>query len=153
MTEQTALTEELTSMVGIPFPSEIMEVEKGHIRKFAQAVGDANPLWQDEAYAYRTRYKSIIAPPTFLQDEGTIDAVDKLMEVNCPLKNLLNGGMEVECYEPMKPGDVITTQAKLVSLQEKEGKKGKLIIMVVEVTYTNQQGHLVAIGRHNFIRR
>jgi acyl dehydratase len=153
MTEKVALTEELASMVGKPFPPEIIEVERGHIRKFAEAVGDANPLWQDEAYALKTHYKSIIAPPTFLQDEGTIDAVDKLMEVNCPLKNLLNGGMEVECYEPMKPGDVITTQAKLVSLQEKEGKKGKLIIMVVEVTYTNQQGHLVAIGRHNFIRR
>ena len=36
------------------------------ILKFAEGIGDPNPLWSDEEHAKKTRYGSIIAPPSFL---------------------------------------------------------------------------------------
>src|SRR3972149_6988596 len=36
------------------------------IRHFAEGIGDANPLWLDEAYARRTPWGTLLAPPTFL---------------------------------------------------------------------------------------
>ena len=45
----------------------IMEVEKGAIIKFAEAIGDDNPLFNDEAAARQTRHGGLIAPPTFLR--------------------------------------------------------------------------------------
>jgi acyl dehydratase len=35
------------------------------IRRWAYTIGDANPLWLDEAYARSTRWGSILVPPTF----------------------------------------------------------------------------------------
>lgn len=152
MTEESVITEELKSVVGVEAKPKVFEVEKGHIKRFAEAVGDPNPLWQDEAYARKSRYGNIIAPPMFLQDQAINEFVDKLMEMECPLSRLLNGGMEVECYKPMMPGDIITTRAKLADLYEKQGKTGKLLFMIVDATFTNQRGELVAKGQHTMIR-
>ncbi|MFC1908942.1 MaoC family dehydratase N-terminal domain-containing protein [Chloroflexota bacterium] len=150
MTEESVITEELRNMVGVEAEPEVLNVEKGHIRRFAEAVGDPNPLWQDEAYAGKSRYGSIIGPPMFLQDEGKNKIADRLMEKISPA-GFLNGGVEVEFYKPMIPGDIITTRAKLTDLYEKQGKSGKLIFMVIEVTFTNQRGELVSISRNTFI--
>src|SRR4030042_856551 len=36
------------------------------IRNFVNGIGDNNPLYRDEEYAKRTRYRSLIASPGFL---------------------------------------------------------------------------------------
>src|SRR6476469_7924704 len=36
------------------------------ILRFAEGIGDDNPLWTDEAYAASTSYGGIIAPPSFI---------------------------------------------------------------------------------------
>lgn len=66
----------------------MVEVEKGMIRGFAQAIGDSNPLWQDENYARRNRYSSIIAPPTFLTFTAfwPDEVQHRLAELDTPLK-------------------------------------------------------------------
>lgn len=150
MYDNTVIAEELEKAVGIEVEPKVFKVESGLIKRLAEAVEDSNPLWRDEAYARNSRYGGIIAPPTFLQDQALIEFVDKLMEIECPLKRLLNGGMEVEWYKPMRPGDLITTRAKLVKLTEKEGKAGKLLFMDCETSFTNQLGELVARGTHYF---
>ncbi|MFC1909799.1 MaoC family dehydratase N-terminal domain-containing protein [Chloroflexota bacterium] len=153
MTTEEEIFAELQRMVGIEAPPEVFEIEKGHIRKFADAIGDPNPLYCDEEYSKKSRHGGIIAPPTFLLDDGTIAFGDKLMEDCKPEKGFLNGGIKMECYHPMKTGDVITTRAKLSDVYMKQGKAGAMIFMTVEVSYTNQKGELAATGRHNFIRR
>ena len=53
MSEDTVLTDEVKSYIGREFGLKVWEVEKGAIRKIAEAVGDPNPLWQDEALRYK----------------------------------------------------------------------------------------------------
>lgn len=153
MTEEQQIFDELKKMVGKETPPEVFEVEKGHIRKFAEAIGDPNPLYRDEQYARKSRHGGIIAPPTFLMDDGTITFADNLMKISKPEKGFLNGGIQIEYYKTMKAGDVITTRAKLADVYQKQGKAGTMIFMAVDVSFTNQEGELVAVGRHNFIRR
>ncbi len=52
---------------------EKFPVEAGHIMMFARAVGDANRIYYDEAYARTTEAGSIIAPPTFVQASAQFD--------------------------------------------------------------------------------
>ena len=66
MTQESLVTDELKAAIGVESAPALNEVEKGAIRKFAQAVGDPNPLWQDEEYAKKGPYGRIVAPPTFL---------------------------------------------------------------------------------------
>ena len=152
MSEMSSIAEEFVKLIGVEAEPEFWEVEKGHIRRFAQAIGDPNLLWQDEEYASKTRYGGIIAPPFFLIDEGLVKFVDRLVDM-CPDKANINGGTEIEFYRPMKLGDTIKTVAKLSEVKERTGKSGIMIFLTVEVTYTNQKGELVARCRNMFIRR
>ena len=153
MAEESVITEDFKKLLGIAAEPEVFEVEKGHIKRFAEAIGDPNPLWSDEAYAAKSRYGKIVAPPTFLVDAGIIKTADKLMAAECPLPSFLNGGTELEFYRPIEVGDKITTVAKVVDLQEKTGQSGKLLFIILEITYTNQRGELVTKCRETFIRR
>ena len=153
MNDESIVTEELKNMIGKEAEPEFWEIEKGQIKRLAQAVGDPNPLWQDEDYARQSRYGTIIGSPTFMIDNGLVKFVDKLCEM-FPLLANINGGTEIEYYEPMKPGDIIKTVAMLSDAQEKLDKKGnRLLFLYVEVSYTNQDGVLVAKCRNIFIRR
>src|SRR4030043_1770495 len=42
------------------------EATRMAILKFAGGIGDTNPLWTDPEYAEKTRYKSIVAPPSWV---------------------------------------------------------------------------------------
>ena len=152
MNESTGLTAEFKKLVGVESDPEVWEVEKGHIRRHAETVGDPNPLWRDEEYAGKRRYSGIVAPPLFLIDVGLVNFVDRLVDM-APDKANINGGTELNFYKPMKEGDTITTVAKLADVKEKVGKSGSMIFLTVEVSYTNQKGECVARCRNTFIRR
>jgi len=152
MTNEDLVLDEFKKLVGQQMEPEVWEAGREHIKWFAQAIGDPNPLWQDKAYAAKSRYKNIIAPPLFLIDSGLVKLVGRLVDMAPHLANI-NGGTEIEYFRPIEAGDTITTVAKLADAQMKTGKAGSLIFLVFEVTYTNQRGELVAILRNTFIRR
>ena len=152
MTNEDLVLDEFKKLVGQQMEPEVWEAGREHIKWFAQAIGDSNPLWQDKAYAAKSRYKNIIAPPLFLVDSGLVKLVGRLVDMAPHLANI-NGGTEIEYFRPIEAGDTITTVAKLADAQLKTGKTGSLIFLVFEVTYTNQRGELVAILRNTFVRR
>ena len=99
---------------------KLYEVEKGAIRRFADAVDDYNPLYHDEEYARKSKYGSIIAPPGFFgwpskQARNSPLAVDIPTELESaferagyPLSLVLDGGMEYEFFLPVRAGDVLS---------------------------------------------
>ena len=152
MTIETAITEELQARVGVESEPKVFYVERGHIQRFAESIEDPNPLWQDEEYASKSRYGSIIAPPIFMLDMANTEFMEDLLKVPCPLPRLLNGGIEVEYYQPLKVGDTITTVAKLAELKEPKGRAGKMLLMFTEATYTNQRSELAMKCRWTFFK-
>ncbi|HVX46621.1 MAG TPA: MaoC family dehydratase N-terminal domain-containing protein [Mycobacteriales bacterium] len=46
-------------------PGPVYEVGREKIREFADAIGDANPVYRDPAAAAGLGYRDVIAPPTF----------------------------------------------------------------------------------------
>lgn len=49
-----------------PLQPYVEMANKDAIRHWAEGLGDMNPLWVDEAYARKTRWGDIIAPPTMV---------------------------------------------------------------------------------------
>lgn len=151
------LPEQLTKLKGKAADVVIMEVEKGAIKKFADAVGDRNPLYWDEEYARSSRYGSLIAPPGFFgwpikwtrasltytelsQEAGDIAA-------QAGYGRLLDGAIEYEFFCPVRAGDTLAAMERIVDIIEREGKAGKMVFVIREVTYTNQKGDLAAKAR------
>ena len=151
MTEASLITPELQALLGKEGEPEFFEVEKGQLKRLAQALGDPNPLWNDLDYARKSRYGNIIAPPTFLVNSGLIKLAVKLTDMMGPSRNWLDVGMEIEFFKPIEAGDTITSTAKLIDLKEKRGKKGPMLILLLEATYKNQRGEVVKICRNTFI--
>lgn len=62
------MTEEIRLPIVRRFP-----VGEGHIQLFARAIGDANPIYSDPAYASRSPLGGIVAPPTFSEAANCFD--------------------------------------------------------------------------------
>lgn len=141
--------EELGNRVGVEKPPLLYEVEKGMIRRFAQAVGDPNPLWQDEEYARKTNYGGVIAPPTFILTLG----FDQLQQVLAPGSSttVLHGSTELECYQPVRAGDSIMVKIKITNVRERQSKMGRTVFVTINMDYQNQRQETVAQCRQMVI--
>ncbi|HEX78991.1 MAG TPA: MaoC family dehydratase [Dehalococcoidia bacterium] len=133
---------ELESRVGIEETSLVYEIEKGMIRRFARAVGDTNPLWQDETYAKKSGYGNIIAPPNFILTLGFDRVLDAF--ISDPSITVLHGSTEVEYYQPVCAGDIITATPKIVNVRQRQGKEGATIFVTFEIAYVNQRQEAVS---------
>jgi len=157
------IPEEAKQFIGRTDPPIIRHVEKGAIRRYAEAVGNDNPLYQDDEYARRSLYGSIIAPPGFFgwptktpcSCTGLADIVGELQAALARggFPRILDGGISYDFFLPVRAGDILIASPKVTGLSEKEGKGGTMIICNFETTYTNQNGDLVAKANQTFIAR
>jgi acyl dehydratase len=141
--------EELKSKIGVEWPPLVYEIEKGMLRRFAQAVGDPNPLWQDEEYGAESSFGSIIAPPTFVLTLGFDQIIHPLTQI--PSQTVLHGSTELDYYQPVSPGDVITATTVIAGVRQREGKIGKTTFVTFDITYKNQEHVVVARCRQRAI--
>jgi acyl dehydratase len=152
LAEKHIAVEELQKKIGTEAKPVTLEIEKGLIRRYVEAVGDTNRLWQDEDYARSTRYGGSIAPPWLLCAlMATFPTVSQpktlpyaVPEVTLPRERVLDGGGEWEFHLPLRLGDTITARTKLAKVFEREGRIGKMLFFVYETDYTNQRDEPVA---------
>lgn len=154
------LPEEVTKFIGKSMGKSVFQVEKEPIRRFADSVEDGNPLYWDEAYAKKSKYGSIIAPPGLIcapwygarptpwGPRGAVSAGAARPDLaKAGYGRVLDGGVEWEFFAPVKAGDTITAESKIKDIFDREGKSGKMAFMITETTYTNQDGKVVAQTR------
>jgi len=151
--------DELKQHIGKIDPPHVREVERGAIRRYADAVGNDNPLYFDEEYASESRYGTIIAPPGFfgwsMQSVPSSEGIIGLMTamINAGYYRILDGGMSYEFFLPVREGDIIIASPKVKDVTAKEGKSGTMMICDFETTYLNQNGDLVAKAYQTLIGR
>ena len=105
MTQESAITPEMRAAIDVESEPLTHDVEKGAIIKFAEAIGDTNPIFNDEVAARQSKYGGMIAPPTFLR---SMSAGTLKVDFRNPYSANLDGGSEWEYFEPIRPGDRIT---------------------------------------------
>ena len=161
------LPEEITKFIGTDLGEcGTCEVDKSGIRRFANAVEDFNPLYWDEEYAKNSKYGSVIAPPGFFgwptkpwgahivrpssgEVAGKLDAA--LAKAGYPRG--VAGRSEFDFLRPVKVGDILSASEKIIDIAGKEGRTGKMVLVTREITWTDQNGDVVAKVRQTGIRR
>jgi hypothetical protein len=161
---EAAVGRELARLVSYP-------IVESDIRKWAIAVYYPEPpprrFW-DAEFAASTTFGGIVAPEDFNpfawisafppgppSPEGNNDPqkTEKTLGIEPPaVEFMLNGGIEVEYAEPMRPGDVITSVTRLGSYRERPGRLGPMLFTTLENTWTNQRDELVHRARSTVIR-
>jgi hypothetical protein len=140
LSDEPVISEELKSLLNVTFGPEVYEIEKGMVKKFAEAIDDSNPRWQE------------IAPPTFPAALVPTGLIHRLFNAKGPLKRLLNGASELEYLKPIQIGDVISVTGSLTRLRQVPGAVGPTLFMFTEMTYTNQRGEVVIKGKNTYIK-
>ena len=149
-TPPSFLTEEMRKQaIGLEGPPVTTEIERGAIIKFAQAIEDDNPLFNDEEAARKSPYGGLVAPPTFLR---SVRSSRQEVPFDIPFNNALDGGSDWEYFEPVRPGDLITAVSRITDMQERSGRMGVMIITSTVTTYTNQFDQVVATQTTTGIR-
>lgn len=154
MVQDSVITDEMRSLIGVESEPSVYEIEKEPIRRWAEAVGDPNPLYHDEEYARKSQYGGIIAPPGFLGNYAYPVKVGKPPpRVKSPFWRGLAGGNEYEFFKSVRAGEVLMVTTKLADLYERQGRPGigRMLFQVMEITYRNQQGEVVAKAQHTSI--
>lgn len=114
-------------------------VEEGRLRRFAEAIGDSNPRWREEA------------PPTFLvtmlaEPPDFAPALDYGA-------GWLNAGDRFEYFRSIRAGDELRSQSRLTNAFEKHGSTGVMLFLMFETSFRNSDGQLVARHIGTRIRR
>jgi len=114
-------------------------VERGAVRKFAEAIAEASPLYTDEAAAKRSRYGRLLAPPTFPRtfDFGSVDGLV------LPTAGLIHGEFRIEYECPLLVGDEVLCSLELKESYDKESRRGLLGFLIFERTGESPGGELV----------
>lgn len=130
------------ALLGLPIRVELWNYEatRDTIRHYAWGIGDDNPLFSDPDYAATTRYKTIIAPPTFYY--GVFDAV---VAPGLPDVHWFYAGADWFFEKPARRGDTFTVKADYHDAKAVGGERvAKMILQTGKVEYFNQTGERLA---------
>lgn len=154
----SVVTDEMRALVGTWHGETYAggEVHAEDIRKFAGAIGDTNPLWQDVDHALSTDRGGIVASPTFvdrftpfyvLAGDNAQGYIGGPMPVQTPFKHGFSAGDEYEVLRPVRPGDYITVTTTISDIFEKQSRPGigRMLFIRYDKTYRNQRNEVVTI--------
>lgn len=141
------------SFIGHEFAPVTAEVEKGRLRFFAKATGNADPVYSDEAAAAAAGYPALPAPPTFLfcLEMDRDDPMDFLDLLKVDLGRVLHGEQSFTYRAPVCAGDRITFRSRITDIYDK--KNGALEFIVMDTECRNEKGEHVADMRRSIVVR
>jgi acyl dehydratase len=132
------------SFIGHQLPVFSALVETGRLKFFAQAIGQTDPVYSDEAAALAAGHPALPVPPTFLfcleMASPNPGALRELLAID--IAKVLHGEQRFTYHAMCHAGDTLTFAQRIADIYAKKG--GLLEFVVRETRVTNQHGAHVA---------
>ncbi|HEY3365169.1 MAG TPA: MaoC family dehydratase N-terminal domain-containing protein [Symbiobacteriaceae bacterium] len=125
------------SLIGATSGATAFVVEQGAIARFADAIGDPNPVYR----------RGDVAPPTFPTTFRV--AVPGLADID-PAR-FIHGNEEYTYQRPIRAGDVLTCRRRIAELFVKEGRLGRMVFVISIIEGHDPDGALVFAGKSTVI--
>jgi acyl dehydratase len=120
-------------------------VKRDMILDYARAIEDKSVL------AAAEKDEPLVAPPLFC---SILTGGDRLPDLRLKWgKRQFHAGQGYTSFAPVREGDTLKATSKLLDVYEKTGRSGRMVFMVFELTYTNQDGEKVAAIRQSMVRQ
>jgi acyl dehydratase len=140
--------ESLRRLIGVPIADTVepwcYEATRDNIRHYAHGIGDDNPLWCDPAYAARTRYGTVIAPPSF------VFALNRILSGyvgGLPGIHAMWAGADLTWEQPIRRGIEVRSEAHLKDLVEHHTSfAGRAFQQIYHVELSDTDGELLCAG-------
>jgi hypothetical protein len=148
MSDRTEIDRSLIGSSAAPF---VVEVEKGAIRRFAEAIGESSEIYFDEMFAQSLGYPCIVAPPTF---PTTFRPPSKpAWTRGLDEGRILAGEQGFRYRRPILAGERLHCELRFTDLQEKRGSNGNMELIIQDLVVTSPSGDMVCINRRVVIYR
>ena len=147
------LSSEVLNNIGLSSEPRQELVTRRDIRKYSVATGQRLKKYLDGDEA----------PPMFhvalfwdvvelgkLEDDGV--SIDPLIQ-QFPLKRAMAGGLKINYYKPIYPGDNLIATRTLTDVYEKQGSQGPLIFYEIIMKIENESGEPVLMEKTTRILR
>lgn len=137
------LTDDLLSNIGRSAPPREEVVTRRDIRKYSVATDQRLRKFLDGDEAPPMYHVALFWDVVEL-DELTPDGVsiDSLVP-KFPLERAMAGGLKIEYYKAIRPGDVLVATRTLTDIYEKQGSQGPLIFYEVTMDVVAEDGEPV----------
>ncbi|MFL5263511.1 MAG: MaoC family dehydratase N-terminal domain-containing protein [Anaeromyxobacteraceae bacterium] len=139
------------SLIGRESEPVVHEVERGAIRRFAEAIGDPNPIYVEDEAARQAGHPTVVAPPTFPFVLTVNDRFRHSLDLGT--RSLLHGEQQFDYGRPIVAGDRITVRSRVADVQERAGASGPMDILVIEDEGRDAQGAFVFRARATLVLR
>lgn len=154
----TLTTEMIEAHIGVQSEkvAGLDEVCKPMIRHWCEIMEDANPLYQDEEYAKKSKYGGIIAPPTQVQAytmnalwpkvERKANSMEQLIQLfkSHGFSSIVATEQIQEYVTSLKLGDMVSYKISVASVSPlKETARGPGYFATFLYTFTNQNDEVV----------
>lgn len=138
----------LRSLIGMPIADTVepwcYEATRDNIRHYAHGIGDDNPLWCDPGYAERTKYGTLIAPPSFAF------ALSRILSGyvgGLPGIHAMWAGSDLTWHRPIVRGTKVSTTAHLDDLVEHQTRfAGRAFQQIYHVDLADEHGAKLVSG-------
>jgi acyl dehydratase len=132
-------------------PSEPYEVSREKLKEFADAIGDANPIYRNRAAAVKAGFADVIAPPTFPIVISMASSAQALADpgLNLNYAMVVHGEQRFEYSRPLLAGDVVTAQVTISSIRD----VGSLSMMTTTTELRTIEGEHVCTAHSTIVER
>ena len=127
------------------------EVGREMIRKFADAIGDPNPVYRDPEAAKALGHPDVIAPPTFLTTLGFRLGVGPVGDSSLGLNYALvvHGEQRYVHHRPVRPGDVLTATSVVEDIRD----AGRNELLTIRQEIRTTEGEQIATAYNTIVSR
>lgn len=137
---------DLRRRIGVPITDTLEpwchEATRDNIRHYAHGIGDDNPLWCDPDYAVKSRFGTIVAPPSFL---FACNRIISGYVGGLPGVHAMWAGADWTWHLPLARNDELRTEASLKDLIDHQTRfAGRAVQQIYHVKFYNQRDELVA---------
>ena len=137
------------ALVGHESPRQSVTIQAADVSAFANAIGDANPLFHDAEAARSAGFAAALAPPTFVT-RMRVPMAEFGLDPTC--MQVLHGEQEYEYANPLHAGEQFSVRQRLATLRQSNRGDG-MAILTIETIGETVDGAPAFTGRATVIVR
>ena len=139
------------SLKGKEYGEVTFTVDRDRVIKFADAIGEDQPVFRDPQAARRLGYSEQIAPPTFATVLQIMTSGQAVVdpELGLDYARVVHGEQEYEWIRPVQVGDVLRTTPRIADIYS----RGPNEFLVIEADIKDETGNTVVLARTTLLSR
>ena len=132
-------------------PSAVYEVGRAKIAEFADALGDADPVYRDAGAARASGHPDVIAPPTFaiVVTLGAANVVLADPDVELDYSRVVHGEQRFTHHRPIRAGDRLVSTTTIDAVRSVAGND----LLTTRVDVATEDGEPVCTATSMLVAR